>query len=669
MNSNGQNNHNEKVSADQAWLSLLEDLKQTPLEIPETWPKETKAHWGSEELSLIVTVPHDIDEDWLGRSFLPLAKIYFSEEQDQKQLVIQRKGRAGQDDLLVRVQRGLYGEIVEPEKLVPVPIYMFHHWLPILGASAFWVVTAMRQVSFVALAEEDSVLKCISSRVLALWAPLKHVAISRVLNKEGFSNWFFKKKKDAFEDVAPEYTVWGQVPVSPHHLAWIEEYFKQHTKEGSADAVLESLLDRTGEIRRVKPGELDLPSSYSKQRRTLLDLVSDYFPGNLSQGISDLVIQLEHQITRPNLTLAIPHYFFKKYMDVLGPNEAALIWYLRSLYKEDERNAVSFSGFTRIQKALGCGKNTAIRLVKKCTLSQEEGSGKVWDPHFVPEKLINNWLSVVYLNDYKNGLHSEYEIIIRATEPIHEGDKGYYNRLLKELTQPSQKETGSDSIPSQKETVSDSLPFQNETGASHKETGPSQNETGASQNKTGNRPKTEHYNSFKPNKSLTDSFNDSLIPPQPSIPILDLSTDLPVVGVREIKLEKLLGFESYKHNEKKKLVKLIEKDQEQFLAWVIRNHITAAKFPVRLAVKNLKAGNETEDQYLELARLGWEISAQLASVNENDLSMWDLGLDDDYEDQEELIQVYKKLSKPAKKILTKLNNTDFSNLVWSLYDR
>ncbi|NQS90904.1 MAG: hypothetical protein HQ574_00725 [Chloroflexi bacterium] len=136
-----------------------------------------------------------------------------------------------------------------------------------------------------------------------------------------------------------------------------------------------------------------------------------------------------------------------------------------------------------------------------------------------------------------------------------------------------------------------------------------------------------------------------------------------MVGVREINLEKLLGFESYKHNEKKNLVKLIEKNQVQFLAWVIRNHITDAKFPVRLAVKNLKDGNETEDKYLELARLGWGITAQLASLSENDLSMWELGLDEDYEDQEELIKVYKKLSKQAKKALNKLRDTNFADKV------
>ena len=141
-----------------------------------------------------------------------------------------------------------------------------------------------------------------------------------------------------------------------------------------------------------------------------------------------------------------------------------------------------------------------------------------------------------------------------------------------------------------------------------------------------------------------------------------MSTYPTVVGVGEINLDKLLGFGSYKRNKKKNFVELIEKNQKLFLAWILRNHITAAKFPVRLAVSNVQEGNTTEDQYLELASLGWEISAQLARVNEHDLSMWEIGVYDDYEDQEELIQVYKKLSKPAKKELMKLRETSYTQM-------
>jgi len=680
MIDNGQNNLNEKVSADQVWLSLLEDLKQTPLEIPETWTKETKAHWDSEELSLVVTVPHDTNKVWLNRRFLPLAKIYFGQQHDQKHLVVQRKGRVGQDDLLVRVQRSVYDQIVDPNKIVPVQIYMFQHWLPVLGAAPFWVTAAMRQVSFVAIAEDDSVLKPISSRVLAKWAPLKHVQLSEWLNKKGFSSWFYKKVKDGYEDVPPEYNVWSQIPLAPHHLVWIENLIKQFKDEESAASILESLLDRTGEIRRVKPGDVELPSSISEKRRTVLDLVSEYFPGNISKNISELENQLVHQITRPNLSVTIPHYFYKKYMDELSPNETALIWYLRSLYREDESAEVHFSGYRSLETALGCGNRTPQRLIAKCMLSSEEGEGNSWETQYSPELSLSNWLSAEFTNEYKKGSPREYSIKIRATEPIHNDDMVYYNRLIKGHLETSldtkndneegaqtrtggtHNQTGDAQKDQETKKGSESEGAQIRTGDAQKQTWDTRIQTGEEQTQTGNPRISEHYNNSNTNKSLNEYFNNSLIPPLPSIDDPDLSTDTTVVGVKEINLDKLLGFGSYKHNEKKKLVELIEKNQEMFLAWIIRNHITAAKFPVRLAVKNVQEGNTTEDQYLELAKLGWEITAQLASVSENDLSMWELGLDDDYEDQEELIQVYKKLSKPARKELSKQRETGYYQL-------
>jgi len=699
MSSNGQNNLNEEMSAraSEAWLSLLEDLKQTPLEIPETWPKETSAIWDSEELALVVTVPDDTSKEWLDRRFFPLASIFFQEINKQKSLIITREGEGGKDALLVRVQKDAYEQIVNPQKMIPVPFYLFHHWLPVLGASLFWVAIAIRQQSFVNIARKGSVEKLISSRELSYWSPLSFSQIAKLLNKEGFSSWFFKKTKEGYQDVPPEYIVWSQVPVAPHHLAWIEDYVKEFVGDESAASVIESLLDKTGEIRRVKPGDVDLLSSYSKKRISLHDVVSKYFPGELDEHVYDLVVQLEHQITRPNMFLSIPHYFFEKYRGELNPNEAALIWYLRSIYKEEGNDSIQFAGYSQIGLSVGCSSRTAHRLLTSCIQSEDENLRSPWNQYFQTDLPSKNWLSVRDTAEHKKGSANKFSVRVRATEPIHQDDKDTYERLVANLLlidddssndpdpdkdpenipikEPRQNNTpfGQNNTPEGKsplgepgqnntrDSVPSSEPGQNNTGPGQNDTPTGQNDTGPSQNSTRNLAKITHLNSSI-KLFLNPSLNESLIPPPPDTNDPDLSTDLPVVGVREINLEKLLGFESYKHTEKKKLVEVIEKNQVQFLAWFIRNQITAAKFPVRLAVKNIQEGNETEEQYLELARLGWRINAQLAGVSENDLSMWELGVYEENEDQEDLIQVYKKLSKRAKKELNKLRDTEFEEM-------
>jgi len=408
----------------------------------------------------------------------------------------------------------------------------------------------------------------------------------------------------------------------------------------------------------------------------VINVVSTYFPGKISQDIYALVTQLEQQITRPNLAITIPHYFFKKFLGCLNSNEAALIWYLRSLYKEDESTVIQFTGYAPISESLGCGRNTPQRMLDNCVLSQEDNRASSWDPHYQPDLPLRNWLVVDYLSEHVNGTARDYTISIRPAEPIHTDDKAIYTRRLQQVLESFESNNEPSPIPAHNDTggaqknigVEDPA-AQIDTGPAQIDTGGAQKDTGPTRNKTGYPHKTEHLNSLSINDSLTSSFNNPLIPPLPGTNDPDLSTNLPVVGVREINLEKLLGFGSYKHNEKKILVMLIAENQELFLAWFIRNHITAAKFPVRLAVKNIQEGNVTEDQYLELATLGWGIAAQLARVNENDLSMWGLGVYEENEDQEDLIQVYKKLSKTAKKEIEKLRETGYSEIIENVMDK
>ena len=700
MSSNGQNNHNEKMSAraSEVWLSLLEDLKQTPLDIPETWTKETSAIWDSEELALVVTVPDDTSKEWLDRRFFPIASIFFQETNKQKSLILSRVGEGGKDALLVRVQKDAYEQIVNPQKMIPVPFYLFHHWLPVLGASLFWVTIAVRQQSFVNIARKGSVQKLISSRELSYWSPLSFSQIAKLLKKGGFSSWFFKKTKEGYQDVPPEYIVWSQVPVAPHHVDWIEDFVKKFAGEESASSVIESLLDKTGEIRRVKPGDVDLLSSVSKKRITLHDVVSKYFPGEQDEHIYDLVTQLEHQISRPNMFLSIPHYFFEKYRGELNPNEVALIWYLRSLYKEEGNDSIQFDGYSQIGQSVGCSSRTAHRLLSNCIQPEDENVRSSWNQYFQTNLPSKNWLSVHELAEHKKGSANKFSVRVRATEPIHQDDKDAYESLVADLllidddseNDPETdkdtenipiKEPGQNNTPDgQNTTPEENAPLgepgrnntpvsgpsfelrQNNTSPGQNDTPPGQKNTGPSQNSTRTLDKITHLNSSI-NLSLKSLINESLIPPPPDTNDPNLSTYPTVVGVREINLEKLLGFGSYKHNEKKNLVEVISKNQDIFLAWIIRNHTTAAKFPVRLAVKNIQEGNETEVQYLEIAKLGWGIAAEMVRVSEHVLDLWKMGIFDDIEGREYLAETFRKLSKPAGKAIKNLKETEFILMV------
>ena len=652
------------LNGKESWDALLKDLYAASLGIPEDWTQETSAQWSPDEQSLIVTVPPAADNDWINRRLFPIANILFQEKHNKKRLVIQKKGEGAPNELLVKVHRDAYEHVVCPRKMIPVPFYLLHHWLPVLGAAPFWVVIALIQQSFVNTVnkeKESSVQKRISTRELSYWAPLSHNQISSHLKKGGFSSWFYIKEKDGYQDVPPEYKVWSQLPVAPHHLAWIDNYFRNSKKEESAVSLLESLLDQTGDIRRVKFGDIDIPASFDSQRMSLLDIVVNHYPGKQDQLVYDLVTQLEHQVVRPNLFLSIPHYFFDKYGGSLRPNEAALIWYLRSLYKDDDSDSHKFSGYSQLGVSLGCGLKTVQRMIDSCAPDDDEPITSSWNFSFVENSALRNWLSVQFVSHNKNGAADKYSIGVRTTEPIHQDDNGLYVQLVEDLLSLSQSsETDADPQPGQNITPNEGNPIpqpgQNIT-PDEEEDKPLPGQT-----ITPNLVKPLHLKSSY-NDSLNASINDSLIPPLPSTADHSTQNGYKVVGVGEINLEKLLGFGSYKHNEKKKLVNLIEKNQEDFLAWIMRNHITAAKFPVRLAVKNVQEGNETEDHYLEISKMGWEIAAEMVRVSEHDMDMWKEGIFDDDEGREYLAEIFRKISKLALKAIKDLKDTDFMQLV------
>jgi len=415
---------------------------------------------------------------------------------------------------------------------------------------------------------------------------------------------------------------------------------------------------------------------------SLLDIVVNHYPGKQDQLVYDLVTQLEHQVVRPNLFLSIPHYFFDKYGGSLRPNEAALIWYLRSLYKDDDSDSHKFSCYSQLGVSLGCGLKTVQRMIDSCAPDDDEPITSSWNFSFVENSALRNWLSVQFVSHNKNGAADKYSIGVRTTEPIHQDDNGLYVQLVEDLLSLSQSsETDADPQPGQNITPNEGNPIpqpgQNITPDEEEDkplpgqtiTPPVQNITPAGQDITSpgqtitpNLVKPLHLKSSY-NDSLNASINDSLIPPLPSTADHSTQNGYKVVGVGEINLEKLLGFGSYKHNEKKNLVELIEKNQEDFLAWIMRNHITAAKFPVRLAVKNVQEGNETEDHYLEISKMGWEIAAEMVRVSEHDMDMWKEGIFDDDEGREYLAEIFRKISKLALKAIKDLKDTDFMQLV------
>ena len=635
-----------KGDAAQAWDDLLAIMKTTPIELPPGWAEEVSVRWGSQAKALILRVPMGTRAQWLEKMFLPVARVFYRQLQEGGELVVEYDKGAVGEDLRLKAERGAYEHVVHPEKLVPVSIYMFQHWLPVLEPSSFWVVIAMRQVAFVSRAEAAQVGKRISLRDLARWVPMHYSSVRRAILRDSFLSWFFTESKEAFEDLPPEYTVYVDYPLAPHHLSWIESYLQKGLGEGrSLDWILKELLERTQEIRSVKHGDVDYNPDLGEERHTVLDLAARYRSEDLDKHTHDLALQLNREITRDYLTVSIPHYFLNRFGDELSANEAALIWYLRSLYLDESQDRHFFQGYTSLAGRVGFGRKTLKRMFARCT-GEETEEGKTHpfrSPIYNPELTLGNWLQVKYHTSSSNGRGREYSIAVRNSEPIHPGDEEKYLQMVeKEIdTLVGQTETPSDHIetgewavegqsetpPSQNETQIPQPPRQSETGSRQVETppghletdeersettparsatDPGQSEPTPSQDETSGKDKAQHLNSLHTNipfKPISKESDNESIQPRQVDKVIE--SDHPSGG-GDVDWEKLLGFAGYSRREKESLLPILLKQEKMFFGWLIRNHLTKADFPIRLAMKNIQEGNEPESKYMSLAELGWK---------------------------------------------------------------
>ena len=647
--SNSEGNFTE---AQKAWDTLSAIMKNTPLEVSSEWLEEVSVRWGSQGIHLILQVPQSTDPLWMKKKFLPVANVFYSQLQGgQGRLIVEFEKGPVDEDVRLKAERGAYESIVHPEKLLPVSIYMFQHWLPVLESSSFWVALAMRQTAFVSKATSTRVGKRISLRDLSRWIPMHYSSVRRAILREEFLSWFFTMTKEAYEDLPPEYAVYVEYPLAPHHLTWIEEFLQKGIGKGKrVEDLLKELLDLTREIRQIKHGDLDYPPEYGLERRSVLDLISSYRSGEVDSMIHDLSVQLNREITRDYLTVSIPHYFLLRFGDELSANEAALIWYLRSLYLGEEQELHTFQGYSSLAGKVGFGRKTLQRMFDRCTpLEEQLDQPSFFSPVYLPEYRLGNWLRLEYLSPLEKGQSREYALSLRSNEPIHpEDEKQYYILIDKEIekinvhseTGVGQKETPFSRVDSQIETD----PGQIEPSHGQSATDEGRDETTPAQSAPGDSVKEKHLNILHTKESFNHLSNlpyKELLQPQ-QLDFLSYQDDSDDQSNKVVvDLHKLLGFDGYTQKQKEKLLPEINKKETYFLAWLMRNHITGANFPVRLAVKNLQENNTTESKYLSLASKGWERIYQL--------------LTDDFE----LLQE----GKDVQKIIKDLQETDFPNVV------
>jgi hypothetical protein len=305
-----------------------------------------------------------------------------------------------------------YAEIAQPQKVVVVPRYFISHWLPLLGPSLAWLVLAFRQAAFVSQCPKTESIRALPVRKLSSWAGLSHGQIWNLVQNPGWLQWFVRKISPSTQ--RQESDTWGvqtAIPIAPHHLSAIRRRVAEALEQNpdlDAPYLAQLMLE---EAHAILFGNDPSPGSEMETPETIHDMFTKAF-GALDSKTTKLLDELAGRVTQPGNTIAISHYFIKRWRSELTSGEAWLVHVLRTqIYSA--QHATSYlavaGGKSQLARAIGVNTRSVRRWFARI---QENPLGR-----FVVEPEMTEGSGHLGLQ-------------INMVDPLHPKDSFQYERLI-----------------------------------------------------------------------------------------------------------------------------------------------------------------------------------------------------------------------------------------------
>lgn len=216
-------------------------------------------------------------------------------------------------------------------KVIKIPDYFMDAWLPLLGASRWFLTLAFRQVAFIHNCKERTGQQFVSAttRRLGQWAGLSHTQVKRLLKKPQFLDWFVTRKEAGNNTTAGFYGVRIDIPLTPADQYRIRRFFEAEAP--TTDEEWYSALSRAISVKGS-----DLPNDYvaPKGPRTIQQLAMEMGLSDLTESLDRACDELHERWTRPTFS-QVTHYWIKNWLPELTPSLGAFILYCRKNCRED----------------------------------------------------------------------------------------------------------------------------------------------------------------------------------------------------------------------------------------------------------------------------------------------------------------------------------------------
>jgi AraC-like DNA-binding protein len=281
------------------------------------------------------------------------------------------EGAVTQQDLqhLQGVYLDAYNAIVEPHRIFPVHSYTLRRWVPILGASGFWLLIAFQQACF---RNEHGNDWCVTSREnLAEEAGLSRTTVHRYIRDDDYqkyklTRWVFPPSLDAVSSrrrwsssahrmiQAPNrYQVLLDPPLTQKDQKGLAHLLIDAGQDGLAQ-LLEQIKDKNFterlELLSKAAAEADDWNIWAPTPQVIAETIWTDLSKDDLERLNDL-----YQLIQGPVKL-FPQYFRQHWLPKLGPKKALIYIQLRSrcfLSATEERNEIEIS-YTTLARESGC---------------------------------------------------------------------------------------------------------------------------------------------------------------------------------------------------------------------------------------------------------------------------------------------------------------------------
>ena len=324
----------------ETWVKAIRLLRWTETEVIIQCVNEYGQKWCTEHLTDMIQAHLLAQYQFRGMVRFIVGEISTVEE--KRELISQSQNEMEAMNLEVRYP-SIYQQIIQPERVVRFPVYLFR-WLPYVGAQTIFIVLALWQEYY--LAQNQAVGnpgKQVSVRAerVCQWAGISRAQYFRILKTNNHLSWFMQKMDTRHEmdqqsgkikKSANQYQLYD-LPLTPGDAEDLRNYLITNQIDQFPEKVLQKTIQcPPKEILRY-PYRLPSEEFATQQPQyfTVQQIVQELIGKPLNKKISALVNQLAMRLQTPDRFQMVSWYFLQHWLPTLGADAAMFILLLRNL--------------------------------------------------------------------------------------------------------------------------------------------------------------------------------------------------------------------------------------------------------------------------------------------------------------------------------------------------